>query len=209
MSLLALNRSHAYTGYLSYTNAKCTSGGGISGTLLLSYDDDELNEYCGYSMAWDSMCLSYEGGSYRFDDSDDDITWPEYEWDATCVTCNGITGCSSDGTCENFLTYAGDESSNSYQLSSSSSSSSSKKEISANALGFTQNAKDSVVQEADRLSSEESASSGGMMAFAGGAAAAFVAFAVVGALLGRRQWKGEEVDGVVEMAYHRDSSVAV
>mmetsp|Transcript_33293 Transcript_33293/g.50218 ORF Transcript_33293/g.50218 Transcript_33293/m.50218 type:complete len:226 (+) Transcript_33293:73-750(+) len=214
--LFAWRSVNAYTGYLSYKNAKCTSDGGILGTLVLSYDDEELNEYGGYSMSWDSMCLAYEGGSFNFgDEEDDDITWPDYEWGATCITCNGVTGCSSDGTCANFLTYAGDTSSNSYQSSGSSSSGSSTKmeEVSANAFGFTQNAKDSIVQGQEtgrfRLSLplEESSSASGTMIIGG--AGCFVAFAIVGVLLVRRQWKRGEEEGAVEMAYHRDSSVMV
>jgi hypothetical protein len=108
----------ALSAYYSYQDALCVDDNTIEGTFVMSFDDPDYADY-GFSMDYTGECLYFTEGSLNLDNSDacvlDSIDF------GSCVECNGVTGCSSDGTCSNFKTYATPVSSNSYQLSQGSS----------------------------------------------------------------------------------------
>lgn len=120
--------------FLSYSDATCVDDNTIQGTVTISYDDASYS-FLEYSDFYSGECLYYVGG---YADSDN------YDWDSdvsdildygACVTCNGQVGCSSDGTCSNFMTYPGVTQSNAYQMTSNGGESSSQR-VKAPAYGM-------------------------------------------------------------------------
>jgi hypothetical protein len=100
--------------YWSYEDALCVDDYTIEGTIVMSWDDPDYAEY-GFSSDYSGECLHLTEGSQSLY-NDDGSTYYNYDY-GSCVECNGVVGCSSDGTCSNFKTYAAPVSSNSYQLS--------------------------------------------------------------------------------------------
>jgi len=95
-----------FNAYIYYKNAQCTDTTTIYGTFVLSYDDEAYADY-GYDMAYSGPCIYLDGGSWEI--ADDDSVYYDYEtaFDAIkygyCVECNGMAGCSYDGTCDTFM----------------------------------------------------------------------------------------------------------
>jgi hypothetical protein len=100
--------------YWSYEDALCVDDYTIEGTIVMSWDDPDYAEY-GFSSDYSGECLHLTEGSQSLY-NDDGSTYYNYDY-GSCVECDGVVGCSSDGTCSNFKTYAAPVSSNSYQLS--------------------------------------------------------------------------------------------
>lgn len=120
--------------FLSYADATCVDDDTIQGTVTISYDDTSYS-FLEYSTFYSGGCLYYVGG---YADSDN------YDWDSdvseildygSCVTCSGQVGCSSDGTCTNFMTYPGVTQSNAYQMTINGGESSSQR-VKAPAYGM-------------------------------------------------------------------------
>jgi hypothetical protein len=100
--------------YYSYQDALCVDDYTIKGTFVMSWDDADYAAY-GFSSAYYGDCLYLTEGSQSVSPHDDE-SFDAYDY-GSCVECDGLVGCSSDGTCSNFKTYAAPVSSNSYQLS--------------------------------------------------------------------------------------------
>ena len=105
--------SSSASAYLFYEGASCSDSSDISGTITMAWDDSDLSDF-GFSMDYEGPCMYFTGGSYSLDlayyfSAADNI---EYGY---CVQCNGITGCSSDGTCDTFMS---EMPQNSYQMGS-------------------------------------------------------------------------------------------
>jgi hypothetical protein len=135
--------TQAVGAYWWYENATCLNEHTIKGISHLSFDDPDYS-------SWDTTDTKYYGGCFYFLYGYVDLD----NWDFSniynygeCVTCYNIVGCSSDGTCGNFMTYAPSTTSFSSSSSSSSSlssksaslSSSSTYELSNQALGMKAN----------------------------------------------------------------------
>lgn len=104
--------------YYSYQNARCVDDSTIEGTFIMSFDDPDYAAY-GFSVDdYTGECLYLTEGSQNLynDDGSAACVFDSMDY-GSCVECNGVVGCSSDGTCSNFKTYAAPVSSNSYQLS--------------------------------------------------------------------------------------------
>lgn len=103
--------------YYSYQDASCIDDYTIDGTFVMSWDDSDYADF-GFSTEYSGECLYLTTGSQSLDDGTYSASsaFENYAF-GNCVECNGLVGCSSDGTCSNFKTYAASVSSNSYQLS--------------------------------------------------------------------------------------------
>jgi hypothetical protein len=102
--------------YYSYQDAYCLDDYTIDGTFVMSFDDADYAAY-GFSKDYSGECLYLTEGSQNLYNDDGSVA-DMYNFDyGGCVECDGVVGCSSDGTCSNFKTYAAPVSSNGYQLS--------------------------------------------------------------------------------------------
>jgi hypothetical protein len=101
--------------YYSYQDASCIDEYTIEGTFVMSWDDTDYAGF-GFSMDYSGECAYLPDGSQSLIDDDGNYVFDGNEDFGICVECNGVVGCSSDGTCSNFKTYAAPVSSNSYQL---------------------------------------------------------------------------------------------
>ena len=109
----------------------------------MSYDDAYWNNFQ-MSLDYEGECAYYTNGYLSVDhwDYSDDVLGTGY-----CVTCNGNVGCSSDGTCDNFMTYPAEVSSESgYQMTSTSSTSNNQQVVETPAMTLTRQAQKSNVQ---------------------------------------------------------------
>jgi hypothetical protein len=101
--------------YGSYLDGKCVDEFTVKGKFVLSSDDYDYAS-CGYMTRYYGGCLylvdgvmdhamdlekhdrgSSESNYYLHDY----VSYYDY---GTCVECNGVVGCSPDGTCSNFKT---------------------------------------------------------------------------------------------------------
>lgn len=123
--LLFCRATDAISYYYSYEDATCVDDGTIEGTFVLSWDDADYSAF-GYSASYYGGCLYLVDGSMDIgNETALDSSTDGYEY-GYCVACDGVTGCSSDGTCDNFMTLpAPDSYYSGYQLSESQSQSSS------------------------------------------------------------------------------------
>jgi len=99
--------------YYAYKDAECLEdgSGGISGTAYMSYDDVSISAMLGI------IINNYEGACMYFPDGSIDIYDVAIAQtsgldgtnlmrkDGICTECYGLTGCSTDGTCDTFMTY--------------------------------------------------------------------------------------------------------
>ena len=113
----------------------------------MSYDDSYWNAFQ-MSLDYEGECGYYANGYMdvdNWDDSDDDAFGTGY-----CVTCNGIVGCSSDGTCDNFMTYPVEASSSGsgYQMTTAQTHASSENQqlVETPAMTLTQQAQKANIQ---------------------------------------------------------------
>jgi hypothetical protein len=108
-SLCSGDWTDSIRGYFSYKNAQCSDYSTISGTAVMSYDDLDFTALFGMEFAYQGPCMYFIGGSidlYSYDMRRD--TFGE----GVCTECYGIVGCSTDGSCETFMTYNGNTASN-------------------------------------------------------------------------------------------------
>mmetsp|Transcript_35048 Transcript_35048/g.41834 ORF Transcript_35048/g.41834 Transcript_35048/m.41834 type:complete len:220 (+) Transcript_35048:60-719(+) len=89
--------------YLFYENAKCTDDTNIEGIYTYAFDDESYSDY-GYSDYYTGDCLYLAGGYWEVDMSYDSNAYESIQY-GSCVECNGQVGCSSDGTCDNFMNF--------------------------------------------------------------------------------------------------------
>jgi hypothetical protein len=102
--------------YYSYQDALCVDDYTIEGTFVMSFDDPDYATY-GFTSDYSGECLYLTEGSQSLYNDDGSTAYvADFDY-GSCIECNGVAGCSSDGTCSNFKTYAAPVSSNSYQLS--------------------------------------------------------------------------------------------
>jgi hypothetical protein len=107
----------ALSSYYSYQDSVCVDDYTIEGTFVMSWDDPTYADY-GFSIDYTGECLYLIEGSMALFNDDGSVSSVFDNIDyGSCVECNGVVGCSSDGTCSNFKTYAAPVSSSSYQLS--------------------------------------------------------------------------------------------
>lgn len=124
--LVGAEEDESYTSasfYYSYSDATCVDDDTIKGTFVLSWDNADYSAY-GYTASYYGGCLYLVDGSMEINDLQAKLTAGTYDYYSygTCVECDGVVGCSSDGTCSNFKTYPPPETSGGgYQLSQSSS----------------------------------------------------------------------------------------
>jgi len=97
--------------YLYYENAQCTDDVNIEGTYTIAFDDDNYSSY-GYSDYYTGACLYLTDGYWEVDTSYYPNTSESIQY-GTCLECDGQVGCSSDGTCDNFMSSVPQ---NSYQM---------------------------------------------------------------------------------------------
>jgi hypothetical protein len=131
--------ANAVSYYYSYEDAKCVNEDTIKGTFVLSWDDFDYADF-GYSASYYGGCLYLVDGSMDIATLNDAMLSGSYDYYSygTCVECDGVVGCSSDGTCSNFQTYPAPEAtSSSYQLSQGQSSSSTETTTAAPKYGAT------------------------------------------------------------------------
>jgi len=86
--------------YLYYENAECNDGD-ITGTYVISFDNENFSGY-GFSDSYSGACMYLTNGYWEVDMSYYSEAYESIEY-GICVTCNGQIGCSSDGTCDNFM----------------------------------------------------------------------------------------------------------
>ncbi|CAB9504370.1 expressed unknown protein [Seminavis robusta] len=105
-------------GYFSYKDAACQDSSTIAGTAVMSYDDDDFTAMYGMEFDYEGSCLYYVGGSIDIYSYDID---KEIFGEGVCTECYGMVGCSTDGSCDNFMTYTASvrSSSSGYQLTGS------------------------------------------------------------------------------------------
>ena len=119
VGLFSLTRfAGAVSFYYSYQDAICVDEYTIKGKFILSWDDSDYADY-GTSSNYYGGCMYLIDGAVDLDTFDWSADYYDY---GTCVECDGEVGCSSDGTCSNFKTYAAPTTSNSYQLTQGQSS---------------------------------------------------------------------------------------
>jgi hypothetical protein len=121
-----LSTVNAVSYYYSYEDAKCVNEDTIKGKFVLSWDDSDYADF-GYSASYYGGCAYLVDGSMDMEALSDAMLSGSYDYYdyGICVECDGVVGCSSDGTCSNFLTYPAPETTSSgYQLSSQGQSSS-------------------------------------------------------------------------------------
>lgn len=98
--------TESLTTYFSYKAAVSSDDGStIVGTAVMSYDDATANTYYGTDFQCEGACLYYLGGSidvYAYSAGSDELFG-----EGICLTCFDSVGCSSDGSCDNFMTKAG------------------------------------------------------------------------------------------------------
>jgi len=87
--------------YLYYENAQCTDDSNIEGTYVIAFDDENFADY-GYSDYYSGPCVYLTGGYWEVDMSYYTNAYESIE-QGNCVECNGLVGCSSDGTCDSFM----------------------------------------------------------------------------------------------------------
>eukprot|EP00977_Amphora_coffeiformis_P018052 scaffold6121_cov170-Amphora_coffeaeformis.AAC.2 len=205
----SLVRTFGLSMYLSYQDAVCTDSDNIAGTAVLSYDDSYYNELLSMSYEYAAECLYLKGGyidieSYSYDNVDD------YYGFGQCIKCNGVVGCSSDGTCSNFMTYPGEMSNGGYQLTQGGGSST-KDESVRPKMGLAMKAQDATVNAMQSPSKNKREYSGvnATSAFLiGGVIVVGLAIAVAGGVYaGRRRVVAKLNDAVaadqkVEGKYH-------
>jgi hypothetical protein len=203
--------SHAITAYLSYQDSQCLSDGTIQGTLVMSYDDSSYDSM-GFDMDYEGECISFQSGEWDLDNWDgsyDNI----YDYDTVCATCNGVAGCSTDGTCDNFMTYAGQRSSGGYQLSQSGGSSSvAKEEASTPMLGLANKAKNAAFKEAQSGAATTKTYDGTKAGFVGGIALVGLTVAavqIVRAKRGKQQIDLSSSEGNYYLSTKDNQSVVV
>ncbi len=114
--------------YIYYTDASCSNSQTISGTFNLAYDDESLSGFGFSSENYEGECIYFDGGSM-------DISYYSSAYDLMkegyCVTCEGVTSCSSDETCDNAVSLY---SSNLYHLTEESANAYKKEEVSPQAF---------------------------------------------------------------------------
>lgn len=118
LSATLFGTSLGLSAFYSYEDATCIDSNTIKGTAVMSYDDSDYAAY-GYSMSYYGGCMYFSGGSLDLEDYDYGYGFYEYGY---CVECDGAVGCSSDGSCDNFMTYPGTTASSGYQQMVSGSS---------------------------------------------------------------------------------------
>jgi hypothetical protein len=185
----------ALSSYYSYQDSVCVDDYTIEGTFVMSWDDPTYADY-GFSIDYTGECLYLIEGSMALFNDDGSVSSVFDNIDyGSCVECNGVVGCSSDGTCSNFKTYAAPVSSNSYQLSQGGSAG--KEEQAAPKFGAVAKkageSAESIVSAHHYTSSRGGESSGpetlGLFVFAV-AFAGVVGAALVAILVSRKRNKG-------------------
>lgn len=98
-----VSSSAALKAYLSYQDAVCVDTYTIKGESVVSYEDDDVDysDYS-YSLSYYGGCMYYVGGAFDVDNWEGSLDFYSY---GNCVECDGTVGCSSDATCDNFMTY--------------------------------------------------------------------------------------------------------
>jgi hypothetical protein len=99
--------------YYSWVDATCIDDYTIDGSSLMQFEYIDTEYVSSLQIKEVSNCYYLKEGYVSHDtffgyDRDDDDDNAMHEWDGYgyCMTCDGITGCSSDGTCENFKSQA-------------------------------------------------------------------------------------------------------
>lgn len=164
--------------YISYKNANCLDGQTIEGEMVATY---QTSFDFSFSMDYSGECAYYVDGYWDYINDDiNDVFVQGY-----CMTCNGVTGCSSDGTCNNFMTYPVELSSDSgYQLSSNGNAKSNS-EVDTPTLTLVQNAQKATKNAFQKSSTfSGSASQQGGFQLTAGSMALVVAVATSALVLG-------------------------
>jgi hypothetical protein len=100
----AVQSVHALSAYWTYEGASCSSNTTIEGDAFMEWDDSQYSDFGLSEYNYSGDCLYFLGGSMDIEDYDY-TSFASFVGAGYCVSCDNMVGCSSTGSCHDFMTY--------------------------------------------------------------------------------------------------------
>ena len=100
----AVQSVHALSAYWTYEGASCSSNTTIEGDAFMEWDDSQYSDFGLSEFNYAGDCLYFLGGSMDIEDYNY-TSFASFVGAGYCVSCDNMVGCSSTGSCDDFMTY--------------------------------------------------------------------------------------------------------